>query len=552
MQHRSRAAIVAGLSLTALLAACGGGQGGSDPQASGGGEATVTQPAGVEGGTVSLRGCNPQNPLIGASTNETCGGDVIDAVTAGLVHYNADTAAPENDIAEAIETTDNQNFTVKIKPGYKYSDGTEVKAKDFVDAWNWAAYGPNAQLNAYFFEPIAGFADLQAEGGATPAAKEMSGLKLVDDYTFTIQTSQPVSNLPVRLGYPAFAPMPPSAFTDLEAYGKKPVTAGPFMVESWTPNRDIVLTKNPNYTGQYPPHVDGATFRIYQDTDAAYKDIQAGNLDATNDIPQSAMLDQKYKRDFPEGWLSEPVGTNQTITFAPAQTDPTVQNPKLRQALSMAIDRDTISQQIFSGARVPATGWVSPTVDGYAEGACGEFCTYNPERAKQLLGEAGGYSGTLTLSYNADSDHGPWTTAVCNNINQNLGINCVATPVVDFKTFRDQITQKEMKGAFRTGWQMDYPSIENFLSPLYRTNASSNDGEYSNPAFDAKLDEAAAAPDLSQANTRYQEAEKMLANDMPSVPMFDYVQTVVWGPKVTNVKMTPKGTVDLTTIQTRG
>lgn len=148
MQHRSRAAIVAGLSLTALLAACGGGQGGSDPQASGGGEAAVTQPAGVEGGTVSLRGCNPQNPLIGASTNETCGGDVIDAVTAGLVHYNTDTAAPENDIAESIETTDNQNFTIKLKPGYKYSDGTEVKAKDFVNAWNWAAYGPNAQLNA--------------------------------------------------------------------------------------------------------------------------------------------------------------------------------------------------------------------------------------------------------------------------------------------------------------------------------------------------------------------------------------------------------------------
>ena len=80
-----------------------------------------------------------------ATPTETCGGNVIDAVFSKLVHYDAETAKPENDIAESIETTDNQNFTVKLKPGYKFHDGTEVKAKNFVDAWNYAAYGPNAQ-----------------------------------------------------------------------------------------------------------------------------------------------------------------------------------------------------------------------------------------------------------------------------------------------------------------------------------------------------------------------------------------------------------------------
>ena len=85
-----------------------------------------------------------------------------------------------------------------------------------------------------------------------------------------------------------------------------------------------------------------------------------------------------------------------------------------------------------------------------------------------------------------------------------------ATPVVDFKTFRTQVKKREMKGLFRTGWQMDYPSIENFLTPIFATGASSNDGDYSNKAFDAKLKEAAAATDSAKANELYQEAEGML------------------------------------------
>ena len=124
--------------------------------------------------------------------------------------------------------------------------------------------------------------------------------------------------------------------------------------------------------------------------------------------------------------------------------------------------------------------------------------------------------------------------------------------MVDFKTFRDQITKREMKGLFRTGWQSDYPSIENFLTPVFATGAGANDGDYSNPAFDAKLAEAASAPDLDSANKLYQEAESMLAEDMPAIPLFDDVLTVVHSDKVTNVKMTNKGTVDLTSIQVAG
>src|SRR5215210_5160293 len=111
-------AAAAGASL-ALLAACGGGGNTTDPQPGNSGSA-----GGQAGGEIAVRGCTPQKALLPASTGETCGGNVLDAVTAKLVHYNSDNAAPENDIAESIESKDNQNFTIKLKP-YKFQDGTE-------------------------------------------------------------------------------------------------------------------------------------------------------------------------------------------------------------------------------------------------------------------------------------------------------------------------------------------------------------------------------------------------------------------------------------------
>ena len=542
-------ATVAGVSAVALLAAACGGNGGES--------STSSSAAGKTGGTATVQGCNPQNPLIPGNTQETCGGNVLDAIMAKLVHYNPDTAAPENDIADKIETSDNQNFAVTLKHGYKFQDGTEVKAKNFVDAWNWVANGENAQNNSYFFEPIEGYADVQCTGknaddpckDGKPKTDKMSGLVVKDDYTFTIKTTDKVSNLPVRLGYTAFSPLPDSFFNDPKAFGEHPIGAGPFKFDSWTKNVEIKLSKFADYSGKDKPKLDGVTFKIYQDNDTAYNDVVANQLDVNNNIPASAMIDDKYKQDLPDRNLQKAVGVIQTITFAPEKTDPNYANPKIRQAISMAIDRKTIIKQIFNNTRQPATGWVSPVVDGYKANQCGEYCTFDAAKAKAKLDEAGGFKGgKMTLSYNADGGHKEWTEATCNSIKSALGVDCVATPVVDFATFRGAIAAHKMKGMFRTGWQMDYPSIENFLAPLYKTGASSNDGLYSNPEFDKLIDQAAAETDPAKATQDYQQAEALLANDMPAIPLWYSTATFGWSDKVTGVKSTAFGTIDLTSL----
>lgn len=549
MRGTTRTVAVAALSAVALLAAgCGGGGSGDDK---------TSAAAGKTGGEIIVQGCNPENPLVPSATSETCGGNVIDAIFAKLVHYDPDTAAPTNDIAEAIDTTDNQTFTVKLKKGYKFHDGTEVKSKNFVDAWNYAAYAPNAQGGGYFMGPIEGYGDLQCTGegddpcaGAGKAkADKMTGLVVTDDFTFTIKTTEKVSNLPVRLGYSAFAPLPDVFFTDPKAFGDKPIGTGPFKLDSWTKEQSMVLSKFTDYSGDFAGKLDKVTFRIYQDPDTAYNDVLADNLDITDQVPPSALIDDKYKTDLPDRNAQKEAGGITYIQIASAKVDPSLADPKVRQAISMAIDRDTIIKKIFNGARVPATGWVSPVVDGYKAEQCGEFCKFDPAKAKALLAEAGGYKGDkLTITYNADGAHKEWTEASCNSIKQTLGIECAAVSKVDFATMLKDLGDRKIKSMWRLAWQMDYPSIENFLAPIYQTGADSNYMDYSNPAFDKALVDAAAATDPAAANAKYQEAEAMLAQDFPVIPMWYTKSTMGWSQKVAGMKITAFGTIDLTSV----
>jgi oligopeptide transport system substrate-binding protein len=513
--------------------------------------------AAAQGGSIVVRGCNPENPLIPGNTNETCGGDVIDQLFSKLVRYDAETAEPMNEIAESIETEDNQTYTITLEDGWTFHDGTPITAQSFVDAWNWVAYGPNAALNAYFFEPIEGYAEVQGEDANADEiitedevqATEMSGLTGGDDRTFTVGLTAPASSFPERVGYSAFSPLPEVFFEDPEAFGEAPVGSGPFQFVSWDRNVEIKIEAYADYAGDNPPKIDEATFRIYEDDNAAYNDLQAGNLDILPQLPTSALAGEAYKDDLGDRYIEREVGVIQTVTFAPEAVDPSMADPVLRQAISMAIDRESIVEAIFQGTRTPATGWVSPAVSGFQAGACGEFCEYDPEAATALLAEAGGYAGTLTLSYNGDSDHKGWVDATCNSIANALGVQCLGVPVVDFATFRTEINARTMTGMFRTGWQMDYPSVENFLVPLYATGASANDGDYSNPEFDALLQEAASQQGEAAIAT-YNEAELMLAQDMPAIPMWYNAIVAGYSTDVENVHITPFQTIDMLNVTT--
>ncbi|SDB80040.1 oligopeptide transport system substrate-binding protein [Raineyella antarctica] len=542
MRRSVRVAAMAAVATLSLVAsACSGG----------GGSASNSGTAGT-GGEITVRGCTPQEALLPANTTESCGNMVLSTISSQLVHYNVDTAAPEMDLAQSIDTTDNQNFTIKLKQDRTFHDGTPVKAKNFVDAWNYAAYAPNGQQGSSFYEPVEGFADLQCPSTdkkcatSKPKTDKLAGLKVVDDYTFTVKTTTPVSNLPVRLGYSAFAPLPDSFFKDPKAYEKNPIGAGPYKFVSQD-TQNIVVQKDPSYKGQWAGHTDKITYRIYQSVDAAYADVVANNLDATDIVPTNMLVNDQWKSDAPDRNLTAKEGVIQLLAFSPV--DQKLQNPTLRKAISMAINREEITKQVFMGTRAPSDSWVAPSVDGYKAGACGDTCTYNPDMAKQLFQQAGGYSGTLTLAVNGDGGHKPWADATCNSIKNTLGVNCQVIVTPDFKTLLDQMKNRELQGMFRYGWQMDYPSIEDFLTPIYQTGASSNYFNYSSKEFDNLLVQGNEAKTPAEANAKYQEAEKILAKDLPVLPLWSTTLPLIWSTNVTNVKATAFGVIDYAAIQ---
>ena len=517
---------VAGAACLALvLSACGGS---SDKAAS--------TPAANSAAIITAYGTEPQNPLLPANTNETGGGRIMKLLYEGLISYDG-AGKTINQVAASIDTTDSQSYTIKLKPGWKFTNGEAVNAKSFVDAWNFGALITNAQLNAYFFEPIDGYKEVHPDAeGAKPTAKTMKGLAVVDESTFTVKLASPQASFPLRLGYTAFYPLPQSAYKDIKAFGEAPVGNGSYMLDGkWVHNVNIKVKKNPGYKGTHVAKNGGVDVKVYTDPNAGYTDLQANNLDILDSIPDNALA--TFKTDLGDRAINQPSGVFQSFAFPLYQPEwKTANSKKVRQAISMAIDRKTITDKIFQGTRTPATDFSSPVVQGWSKDICGEFCTYDPAKAKALLAEAGGFPGKLEIAYNADGGHKAWVDATCNSIKNAIGIVCSGKSYPDFKSLRDPITKVTMKTAFRTGWQMDYPALENFLAPIYAKGAGSNDAKYDNPAFDAMLKKGDAAKSPEASIKFFQDAEKILVTDMPVVPLWYSNTTGGFSEKVKNVK----------------
>jgi oligopeptide transport system substrate-binding protein len=522
---------VGAIALALAATACGSGSGSSSSSGSN------------ANGIVNAWWGDPQNPLEPANTNEVNGAAVLNMIMAGLVQYDPKTTKAQNNVADSITSPDQQNWTVKLKSGWKFSDGTSVTAKSFVDAWNYGALVTNKQIGASFFQYVDGYNDVSPASGA-PKAQTMSGLKVVDASTFTVRLSQKFSTWPQTLGYSAYYPLPASFFSNHAAYLDKPIGDGPYEISSWTKSSNMQLRPNPDYAGAAKPVNGGINLKVYTDTNAAYADLQSGNLDIDNGLPNSAF--KTVQNDLNGRYLSRPAGIIQTFSFPLYQANWNTAGAKLvREGISMAIDRPTITKVIFNGTRTPATDWTAPVLGdsgGYKAGLCGDVCTYNPTKAKQLIDQGGGIpGGQLTISYNADGPHKEWVDAVCNSINNAMGNTkaCVGRPVGTFADFRNQVTSKRLTSAFRTGWQMDYPLIQDFLQPVYVTGASSNDSHYSNPQFDGLVNRANAEADPTKAVQDFQSAEQLLVTDLPAIPLWYQNGNVGWSSKVSNVALDP-------------
>ncbi|MEV5962432.1 ABC transporter substrate-binding protein [Kribbella sp. NPDC051952] len=506
--RRLTGVVGAALGLALVLASCGDGKSSGGSGGDGGAKSEIIAIA-----ADPLEYINPLNE------NGSPGIQIAMAMFAPLVTTDPNSGKTVNVLADSV-TPDktSQTWTIKLKPGNTFQNGQPLTAKDYVDSWNMTAEGSNAWKNNGFFSKVEGYDALNppTPDGATPkptSVKTMSGLKLIDNLTFSVKLKVPFSQFGLTLQYLGLAPLPEEVRKNPDAYKRKPIGNGPYkLAADWNAGDDIKLAKWDGYKGPNAPEADSITYRFIPNADTAYNEFLAGNVDFT-DVPSTKV--QSFKNDAPDQWVTS-VSSGANYLVFPAW-DTRYKNPKLRHAFSLAIDRKAFADLV--GLSEPAKGLIAPDINGYRDNAC-KYCDFDAAKAKQLLQEAGGFSGPVNISYSTTSATGQiFAEAIGNMLRQNLGLTVKYTGKQGSE-ITELADSRKLDGLRFGGWGHDYPSIEDYLTPMFKSNGDANFAGYSNPALDAVLAKGDAEPDQDKAIKLYQQAEDIALEDLPLIPLY--------------------------------
>jgi len=500
MRRRTIAALAAATTVVLMAAGC---------SASG----TADQSGGSGGSLVYATG-EPDHLTPG---RQTVAFDQVQSLFAPLTQ--TDSKGKLHDVAaKSVESSDNVTWTITLRDGWKFQNGETVTPESYVKAWNQTAYGPNAWENSGQLASIVGYSELNPASG-TPKTKEMSGLKVTGDDTFTVTLTHADSQFPLQLSQAqtAFYPMPEAAYEDLKAYDKKPIGNGPYeMTAAWKANQEFTVTAWKGYEGTKPATKD-VTFRSYSDMNTAYTDVLAGNADVLF-LPADKMT--SAKGDFGDKLHSFDAPGIDYIGFP--LWDERYSNADVRRAISMSINRKQVNKAIYGGLYEPATALTPPSMSGTQEGICGDACEFDPEAAKQLLAKAGGFDGTITLVYPGGNGLDSLYQAYANQIRQNLGVDAEAKATTDWASYYSELTDKKIEGPHFGHWGALYISQQNTLRALFTTagGCAPCTGYYQNDTVDDLLAKADSAGSQAEANEYYAQTQKAVLEDFPVVPTF--------------------------------
>jgi oligopeptide transport system substrate-binding protein len=488
---------------------------------------------------------------------ESQGTEVTQAIFDGLVYFDWVTGKITPAVADSWEANaDATVWTFHMKQGTKFTNGREVVADDFVYAWNRVANPVNKSDISYHLAPIKGFDEMQA-GTATTLA----GVVAKDPYTLEVTLSYPWSSFPYVTGHPALSPVPkeevekdPKAFLDM------PIGNGPFkMAEPWKHAQYIKVVANPDYYGA-KPIIDGITFTIFKDEETAFTEFRAGTIDFTT-IPSGqikASIAEFGQSDIDGGLTAAPgkqvlLGPEWAIYYVWINNkDATLSNKQVREAISLAINRQAIGDTVYEGTREPATGPVCKGIPGYEDNLW-PYMNYDVEQAKSLLAQAGFPDGKgipeIKLSFNTGAGHEP----VMQLIQSDLAKIGITTKLDGHEwaeytsSFLKQVPEggayvkPEGQQLMRLGWIADYPIIDNFTYPLFQSKSGDNKALYSNPEVDKQLEQARSTPDLDAATALYQQIQKTVGQDTPMLPIVTYRHRNLTSDKVHDFTYSPQG-----------
>lgn len=485
---------------------------------SGGDKPGDTKAQGAQGGTkvVNLAiGGDPETLDVGKMSGEP-EGRVAFNIFEGLSMPPQSTGKPVKGVAMDYQVSeDGKTWTIKLRQDAKWSNGDPVTAEDYVYAWKRV-------MTPGFDADYAEFMDF-IEGAEAYRKKEQAdfstvGLKVIDPHTLEIKLKNPTPFFEELLAFYTFFPVHKAS---VEAHGDKwtraenIVSNGPYRMKEYKHQQYIVLEKNPHYWDKDNVKVDQIKIFIIKDNTSMLNAFKEKKIDVmSGGIPVGKVPVWKGKKEFR---IDPMLGTyyyrvNTTANEALAK-------PQVRQALSMAIDRRSLAELTMKGLYDPANSFVPP-MPGYESPTKLQF---DPKKARALLTEAGYEGGkgfpTLTLLFNTDENHKLIAELIQAAWKTELGID-VQLENKEWKTYLGDIDKLSYQVA-RAGWIGDYNDPTTFLG-IFTTGNGNNDTGWGSPEFDQKLTQAYASTNPGERQQLLAQAEQILMNDAPIIPIYYY------------------------------
>lgn len=433
----------------------------------------------------------------------------------GLVSVDPITGTAVPGLAESWDISDDKTvYTFHLRKA-TWSDGTPITAQTVVDSWLRFLDPATAAEYAYMVGMVVKGANEYNSGAADASAV---AIRAVDDQTFEMTLIGPIPYAIDMLAHYSFAVVPLHAIEKFGSDWIKPgnfVGNGPFVLESWIPQDKITAVPNSTYWNKANVHLSRLVFLPIEDQNTAYEKYRAGEIDWNTGIPLPRLDEVKVLPDYQ---VSPQVGTYYYIFNV--KKGP-LQDVRVRKALTMAINNKEIVDKITRGGQI-ATNSMCPPLPGYTPvGGAG----YDPEGAKKLLAEAGYPNGkgfpVMTVIYNTLDSHKLIAEYVQESWKKTLGIT-IKIQNYEWKTFLDMRHEHDFEIS-RSGWVGDYQDPNTFHE-IFISGGGNNDGDYSNPEYDALVRKAAmmeAGPERMQV---LHDAEKvLLEQDQAVMPIYHYV-----------------------------
>ena len=426
------------------------------------------------------------------------------ALYTGLTSIDPATGEPQPLIADSWESEDAKTWTIHLKDGFTFHNGEAVTAESFVRSWQFTNDTDNALPGAYDLSRIEGAAD-----------GDLSGVTATDEHTLTVTMTEPWATFPRALSSPVFAPMTQDCVASLQACADTPVGNGPFILDSeWGQSvTSVSLKRWDDYAGPKPQY-GGVEVSLFDDMNAAIAKIATEDVD----IAQFGQEDISALGSMPN--LEQSIG--RSTFFLQMPDTKKYRDPKLRQAISMAIDREELYSSVARFGEAAATSFTSPALPDTVADGC-TSCGFDPDQAKELLKDSDWPTDKdFEITYLTDAFGSPLLQAVCAQISDNLDIGCKLNEESDVAEYYSHLgTGDPYKTPVGRTWMAEHNSAESLYSGFVRDALGFDDSD-----FGTALDDWSSALDPQVAADSAANATAILDAELPVIPL-GHDQTVI-------------------------